>query len=236
MNAISAFPQSQLSKLLEARHHDPFEVLGRHKMGKDDVVCVFQPRAKKVTLEGGHAMQRYHETDLFLWRGDGKTLPWPYTITWVDDAGNSHQRIDPYCFGPQISDVDMHLFAEGTHLHAYRFLGANPKTVDGVDGVVFATWAPNAQRVSVVGEFNDWDGRCHPMRVRGDSGIWELFLPGVGEGVHYKLEIRDQHGHLHLKADPYGRAFELRPDTASRITADSRYRRSEEHTSELQSH
>ncbi|HHH48610.1 MAG TPA: 1,4-alpha-glucan branching protein GlgB [Gammaproteobacteria bacterium] len=223
MSAISAFPESQIQRILEARHHDPFEILGRHKMGKDDVVCVFQPRAREVKLAGKYVMRRYGDTDLFLWRGDGKGLPCPYTIHWVDDTGNRHQRIDPYCFAPQISDFDMHLFAEGTHLHAYRFLGANPRTVDGIDGVLFATWAPNAQRVSVVGDFNHWDGRCHPMRVRGGSGIWELFLPGVGEGAHYKLEIRDQHGHLHLKADPYGRAFELRPGTAGLITPDSDY-------------
>ncbi len=234
MSVISAFPQSQISKILEACHHDPFEVLGHHKKGKDDVFCVFQPRAKEVTLEGGHSMLRYRDTDLFLWRGlwselwrnknaKGDQLPKHYTISWIDDVGNSHQHIDPYSFGPQLSDFDMHLFAEGTHLHAYRFLGANPKTVDGIDGVLFATWAPSAQRVSVVGEFNDWDGRCHSMRVRGSSGIWELFLPNISVGTHYKLEIRDQNGHLHLKADPYGRASELRPATASRITADSDY-------------
>ena len=223
MNLVPDPQTAQLQRILDATHHDPFETLGRHRDGDDEVVRVFLPRATEVSLEGEHVMQRHGDTDLFLWRGPRNTLPLHYTLVWHDEAGQRHQSHDPYCFLPQIGDFDMHLFAEGTHLHAYRFLGARQHTVDGIDGVLFATWAPNAQRVSVVGDFNHWDGRCHPMRVRGGSGIWELFLPGIDSGAHYKFEIRDHHSHLHLKSDPYGRAFEKRPGTASLVEKGSHY-------------
>ncbi len=223
MRLSDFFSPSQIEMLLEARHHDPFEVLGRHKKGKKEIVCVFQPDAREVRLEGKHPMQRHAKSDLFFWVGAADTLPAHYRVHWVDTHGQEHQHLDPYTFGPQVGDLDLHLFAEGTHLHAYRFLGANPHRADGIDGVLFAVWAPNAQRVSVVGDFNQWDGRRHPMRVRSGSGVWELFLPELPYGAHYKFEIRDQQGHLHLKADPYGRHFELRPDTAGLVTPESRY-------------
>ena len=220
---LSEFSPSQITMILEARHHDPFEILGRHVKGKQEIVCVFQPEASEVRLEGRHSMQRYLDSGLFFWQGPADTLPTHYHIDSVDDRGKVHRDLDPYTFGPQLGDFDLHLFAEGTHLHAYRFLGANPHRADGIDGVLFAVWAPNAQRVSVVGDFNQWDGRRHPMRVRGGSGVWELFLPELPLGTHYKFEIRDQQGHLHLKADPYGHSFELRPGTAGLVIDESRY-------------
>jgi 1,4-alpha-glucan branching enzyme len=215
--------EASLKRIIEASHHNPFEVLGRHTYGDEDVVRVFLPQAQEVRLEGKHIMQRYEDTGIFIWRGDKDCLPQCYRMEWKDDAGNIQHTIDPYCFPPQISDFDMHLFGEGKHWHAYRFLGAHVTTINGVEGIHFATWAPNAERISVVGNFNAWDGRSHPMGSRGGSGIWELFIPQLKEGELYKFELRDKHGHIHLKADPYGQSFELRPGTASQITADSQY-------------
>src|SRR5690606_23828574 len=124
---------------------------------------------------------------------------------------------------PRISGFDLHLFGEGTHRQAWRFLGAHVAECDGIRGTHFAVWAPNAERVSVVGDFNAWDGRRHPMRSRGSSGVWELFVPGVGAGALYKFEILTRAGHLLLKADPYGRAFERRPATAACVTEPSAF-------------
>jgi 1,4-alpha-glucan branching enzyme len=222
--APDAEQKTQFQRILEARHHDPFETLGRHLAGdEEEIVRVFLPHAQEVMLDGRHAMQRFKSTDLFLWRGPRGLLPQPYDVSWLDAHGQHHRRVDPYCLAPQLSDFDLHLFGEGKHWHAYAFLGAHRLRVEGVDGVLFATWAPNAERVSVVGDFNGWDGRCNPMRVRGGSGVWELFIPGVTTDAFYKFEIRTRSGHLRLKADPYGRAFEMRPGTASRIMEKSDY-------------
>jgi 1,4-alpha-glucan branching enzyme len=222
---LSTDAAANLDKIQQARHHDPFTVLGRHASAGSDheIVRVFLPHADHVQLEGKHDMQRLEGSDLFQWQGPRGTLPHPYRLSWRDDTGHAHDTFDPYCFAPQIGDLDLHLFAEGKHEQLYRVLGAHCRTVDGVTGVLFATWAPNAQRISIVGDFNRWDGRCHPLRSRGGSGVWELFIPGLGEGDYYKLEIRDEHGQLHLKADPYGRRFELRPGTAAIIEADNHY-------------
>ncbi|MBU0500127.1 MAG: 1,4-alpha-glucan branching protein GlgB [Gammaproteobacteria bacterium] len=204
-----------MEKFLDFRHHDPFAVLGRHIEGKDAVVRTFIPCCQALTLvENGEAMTRKEGTDLFEWRGPAAGLPKRYRLRWTDDQGHAHEQYDTYCFPPQLGDLDMHLFAEGRHLHAYRFLGAHEHQADGVDGVLFAVWAPNAERVSVIGDFNRWDGRTHCMRVRGDSGIWELFIPGLGAGVLYKFEIRTKEGFLRVKADPYANAFQMRPETA----------------------
>ncbi|NOR41560.1 MAG: 1,4-alpha-glucan branching protein GlgB, partial [Gammaproteobacteria bacterium] len=135
-----------------------------------------------------------------------------------------HVSYDPYCFPPQLSDYDLHLFAEGKHWHIYRILGAHKELYDGVNGARFAVWAPSAERVSVVGDFNDWDGRCHPMHVHGGSGVWEIFIPGLGIGQTYKYEIRTRHhGDIILKSDPYGQHFELRPANAPLVPANQAY-------------
>ncbi|EDN71925.1 1,4-alpha-glucan branching enzyme [Beggiatoa sp. SS] len=117
-----------------------------------------------------------------------------------------------HALGPQVSDFDMHLFSEGKHWHAYRFLGSHVHEVNGVGGVLFALWAPNAERGRVVGDFNSWDGRAHLMRNHGSNGIWELFIPDIGPGSLYKYEIRnEQSGDIFYKSDPYGQQFEVRP-------------------------
>jgi 1,4-alpha-glucan branching enzyme len=213
-----------LRAILEARHHDPFAFLGRHDTQAGIVVRVYLPQAETVRLaDGGPDLKRVDGTDLFVWEGNGTKVPERYALEWEDRAGHSHRHYDPYCFPPQSQDFDLHLFGEGRHWHAYRFLGAHPRCVEGVDGVQFAVWAPNATSASVVGDFNTWDGRVHPMRSRGGSGVWELFIPGLQTGALYKLELRDHAGLVHVKIDPYANAFQLRPDTAGLICAESDY-------------
>jgi len=142
----------------------------------------------------------------------------PTTLHCVDHGGHAFEVIDPYSFAAQLGELDLYLFGEGRHWHAYRMLGAHPHEADGVSGVLFGVWAPNAERVSVVGDFNQWDGRRHMMRGRGDSGIWELFIPGLVAGDLYKFEIRNRDsGNILVKTDPYGSWFEHRPGTAARV-------------------
>ncbi|WP_455222424.1 1,4-alpha-glucan branching protein GlgB [Kaarinaea lacus] len=213
-----------LQKIIEARHHDPFSILGKHNVAGTDIVHAFIPRAREVYLPAINAtMQRIPHTDLFEWRGEAGQLQSPYQIRWIDEAGHELLAYDPYSFLPQLPDFDLHLFSEGKHWHAYRMLGAHTHTIDGVDGILFATWAPNAERVSVIGNFNYWDGRCHPMRCRGGTGVWELFIPGLTPGELYKFEIRGRGGRILQKTDPYGQSFEKRPKTASIVTGDTPY-------------
>jgi 1,4-alpha-glucan branching enzyme len=216
---------AELQRICDARHHDPFAVLGRHGTGGSSVVRAYLPHAASASIaEGGLPLTRLPGTDLFEWRGDGSALPAHYSLIWQDENRREHIARDPYTFLPQLGDLDLHLFAEGRHRHAYRFLGAREHEVDGVAGVLFAVWAPNAERVSVVGDFNRWDGRSHQMRVRGGSGIWELFVPDLEAGLIYKYEVRNRDsGELLLKADPYGQRFELRPRTAAIVPARDAY-------------
>jgi 1,4-alpha-glucan branching enzyme len=209
-----------LSRIAAARHHDPFAVLGSHT----GVIRLYLPQTRSVQLsDSGIPFERVGESDFFEWRGDVSTMTRPVAITRVDQNGISHQEYDPYSFPPLLSDFDIHLFNSGRHWHLYRILGAHPCCVEGVNGVRFATWAPNAERVSVIGNFNQWDGRRHPMRSLGSSGVWELFIPGIGDGELYKLEIRNrQSGAVFQKFDPYGQRFEMRPNTAA-ITYQSHY-------------
>lgn len=222
---------NDLLRIITASHHDPFEVLGRHPINSESatetnsLVRTYLPGARNAALlidNQAVTMHRVEGTDFFEWCGDSKGVKTPYQIRWTDRHNIEHTDYDPYCFAPQLGELDMHLFAEGQHWNIYQILGAHIRVVEGVEGVFFATWAPNAERISIVGDFNDWDGRRHPMRVRGGSGLWELFIPGVKPGTIYKFEIRNRDsGSVFLKADPYGQAFELRPKTGSIVTADS---------------
>ncbi|KAA1189158.1 1,4-alpha-glucan branching protein GlgB [Pseudohalioglobus sediminis] len=212
-------------RLLAGHHHDPFDVLGCHRRGRTWHIKALLPGAAAVEVVTGDArlpMERTPETDLFSISIDCKAEP-AYRLRCHGGDGNWREFEDPYRFGTLIGDLDLHLFAEGRHQHLYRILGAHCCRHEGVTGVRFATWAPNATRVSVVGDFNGWHGLAHPMRVRGGSGVWELFIPGLAAGSNYKFEVRDQQGALHLKADPYGNAFELRPATASVVQAPSEF-------------
>ncbi len=213
-----------LVRIIEARHHDPFEVLGRHVEDSQALVRVFLPQAEKVRVEDcGLDLERIPYTDFFEGKAPTDQVPEQYHLVWTDAAGQEHQMQDPYSYPSLLGDLDLHLFGEGRHWHAYRLLGAHPVNIEGTPGVRFAVWAPAAVRVSVVGEFNDWDGRTHPMRSRGGTGVWELFIPGLAAGALYKFEIRTQQGHVLAKADPYAFLFQVRPDTACVITEESDY-------------
>jgi len=211
--------QEALSRLQAGTHHDPFQFLGCHPIAKGWEVRVWLPSAETATLEQKYPLQRYPNSDLFTVRlsaAQKKVLAQHYQVQWQEKDGSEHQVVSPYSFMPQLGELDLHLCAEGRHWHIYQFLGANPKIVDGVAGVLFAVWAPSANRVSVVGDFNGWHGLRHPMRVRGDSGIWELFIPGLMAGDIYKFEIRNaQTSGVFIKTDPYAKAMELRPLTGS---------------------
>lgn len=216
---------SSITRILEARHHDPFAVLGKHVVAGEAIVRAFIPHAAEVTIaDGDLRTTRIPDTDLFEWRGPAHAVPDHYRLIWRDRDHREHIAHDPYTYPSQVSDVDLYLFAEGKHRQAYSFLGAREHEVAGVAGILFCVWAPNAERVSVVGDFNRWDGRCHPMRVCGGSGVWELFIPDLRPGMLYKFEIRNRHsGRVFTKADPYARQFELRPRTASVVVGAQRY-------------
>ena len=213
-------PVAQLRHLVDGRLCDPFVLLGRHA----ESLRVYCPGAQRAWLSDAPdtPLRRVPGCDIF--EVDARRLPVSphYTVCWLDSDGKTRQAIDPYTFEPQLSRFDLHLFGEGRHWHPQNFLGAHPRRVDDIDGVLFALWAPNAQGVSVVGDWNDWDGRWHPMRRHDGTGVWELFIPGVTPAALYKFELRTPHGLL-LKADPYARTSELRPGTASRVTANSTY-------------
>jgi 1,4-alpha-glucan branching enzyme len=220
MRELLASLERDFERLRDARHHDPHSILGRHEHAGRDLVIVYLPGAAQVRINRAHEATRHRGGDFFVWQGAPGSIPPRYTISWQDGAGGVYEVHDPYAFPPLIDEGDLRAFSAGVHRRAHRFLGAHLRTVDGISGVQFAVWAPNAERVSVVGPFNLWDGRRHPLRSRGASGVWELFVPGLDAGTLYKFEIRNRdNGTLHLKTDPYGRQFELRPATAG-IVAD----------------
>ena len=160
-------------RIIEARHHDPFEVLGRHSEGERTIVRAFLPKAKEVRIaETGIELERVPNTDLFVSETETTEVAERYQLDWTDAQGQVHRHFDPYCFPPQIGDLDLHLFGEGKHWHAHRLLGAREHHVDGVAGVLFSVWAPHAERVSVVGDFNDWDTAATPMKRNHSGGDW----------------------------------------------------------------
>jgi 1,4-alpha-glucan branching enzyme len=215
-----------VQRLLAGRLHEPRRVLGPHGLDAERlVVRVLLPSARRVQLvDPAVELARVTGTALFAAVVAKADLATPYRIRWEDHAGTWHETFDPYCFPVHIDAADLARFGSGQHVHAHRFLGAHALTVEGIPGVRFAVWAPNAERVSVVGTFNHWDGRYHPMSVRGNSGIWELFLPELVPGELYKYEIftRDTQ-ELRLKTDPFGAAFEHRPATAAVVTGPSTF-------------
>src|SRR5215207_5645158 len=216
----------EIERLLQGRLHDPRRVLGLHARGTEEVVRVLRPDASRIRLVAPAVeLARVPGTALFEWTGPRGSITAPYRLRWESSDGRWHEGYDPYSFQPEIDGDDLARFGGGAHIHAHRFLGAHVRTSAGVRGVRFAVWAPNAERVSVVGTFNHWDGRYHPMTVHGSSGVWELFVPELPGGELYKYEIyvRDSR-ELSLKTDPYGAAFEMRPATASVTTAPSTFR------------
>jgi 1,4-alpha-glucan branching enzyme len=202
--------------VIEGRHSDPFRYLGPHVENGSSVVRVFLPDAEGVAVidEQGHEsdLQRIHDAGLFEGRLRNGSQHYRLRARY---GGRQVEIEDPYRFPPILSDLDLYLLGEGTHMHPYDKLGAHPMVLDGVEGVGFAVFAPSAKRVSVVGDFNLWDGRRHAMRVRG-NGFWEIFVPEAKTGAKYKYEIIGPDGHLlPLKSDPLAFADELRPQTAS---------------------
>jgi len=211
---------------------DAFAVLGRHGVTIDGrpavIVRTMQPAASSVdlvTADRATPMARVRSGGLFEARVplEGRSAgDFAYRLR-VHEGLATREIEDPYQYGQLLSDFDLHLFGEGTHYRAYEKLGSHVETIAGVTGVRFAVWAPNAQRVSVIGDFNQWDGRVHPMRRLVPSGVWELFVPGAPVGARYKFEVRTPAGYLLEKADPYAPAFEVPPSTASVICESSRY-------------
>jgi 1,4-alpha-glucan branching enzyme len=210
---------TDLDRLVRHEHADPHALLGAHAHSGGVVVRALRPAAAAITARpaGGApvALERVHPGGVFEGVIEGAELPLRYELE-VDygDAGTFTIH-DPYAFLPTLGELDMHLAAEGRHEELYAKLGAHMREIDGVSGTAFAVWAPSARAVSVVGDFNSWDGRLHAMRTLGSTGIWELFLPEVAEGQNYKYEILTQDGELRLKADPYAFATEVPPKTAS---------------------
>jgi 1,4-alpha-glucan branching enzyme len=199
--------------------HNPHGFLGAHPAKGGVVVRAFKPAAKRVTVQP-HGVE-LHETDDGVWEGvvEGADLPLSYELEVAYPDGQTFTLHDPYAFLPTVGELDLHLAGQGRHEQLYERLGAHPREVDGVVGTSFAVWAPAARAVSVVGDFNSWDGRLHPMRSLGSSGIWELFVPGVDAGTRYKYELRTQDGSLRLKADPVAFAAEKPPNNASIVWA-----------------
>jgi 1,4-alpha-glucan branching enzyme len=212
--------KAHMSKIMQARHKDPFEFLGpRSEKNGKVTIRAYLPEAEDAWVIYGQSalhMNRVKEGDFFeasfSREEDGKPLL--YQIKVKERSGNMRRTYDPYCFPPVLSDYDLHLIGEGTHYNNYEKFGAHIRKVRGVNGVHFALWAPNAEGVSIVGDFNNWDGRRHPMRLLGESGVWELFIPGIGEGDIYKYEVKTEK-YAFIKSDPYAFYSELRPQTAS---------------------
>ncbi|MGD1805073.1 1,4-alpha-glucan branching enzyme [Dapis sp. BLCC M126] len=212
----------QVNQIVWNHHHDPFEVLGAHQIEQDGkamtVIRAYQPNAEAVSVispidRKEYPMQSVHNPHFFECVIDTTELA-NYQLKIKE---GEHERVvyDSYAFrSPKLTDFDLQLFGEGNHHRIYEKLGAHITEVNGVKGVYFAVWAPNARNVSILGDFNHWDGRKHQMR-KGHTGVWELFIPDIGPGEHYKYEVKNWEGHIYEKSDPYGYQQEVRPKTAS---------------------
>ena len=213
---------ADMDALIRAEHHDPFSMLGPRDDGVGgQFIRAYLPDALSVSVlsrEGEQELGTLEMSEVpgFFAGHFPRAQPYLLKINW---AGGEQITEDPYSFGPLLGEMDLYLFAEGNHRDLSSCLGAQVKNVDGIDGVRFSVWAPNARRVSVVGGFNNWDGRRHPMRLRHPTGVWEIFIPRLKPGEAYKYEILGAHGILPLKADPMALATQLPPDTASVVAA-----------------
>ncbi|MEB2287109.1 MAG: 1,4-alpha-glucan branching protein GlgB [Anaerolineae bacterium] len=219
-----------IRNLLSGDHGDPFALLGPHPAGEGEIaVRAFLPAAAALTLvderDGARLpMTHLDEGGFFAVTLEAAWPPPPYHFVAQANDGREEMLHDPYRFGPLLTDYDRYLLSEGRHFTSYERLGAHLREVDGVRGVHFAVWAPNAYRVSVIGDFNGWDARVHPMRLHPDAGIWELFIPGLDEWTAYKYDLRTRTGGYQTqKTDPYGFAQEMRPRTASLVVDLDRY-------------
>lgn len=215
--------KEDIKLVVDGLHGDPFSVLGMHVVGEGDEkgleVRAFLPEAAEAWVidertQKAYAMEKVHKKGFYSAYIPGETFS--YRIGMETSEGDISEIVDPYSFGQVLTDYDLHLIGEGSHYKKYEKLGAHVIELGGVKGVHFAVWAPNAKSASVIGDFNAWDNRHHPMRLLVGSGIWEIFIPGLGEGELYKFDIKSRyHNYRAVKADPYGFYFEMRPKSAS---------------------
>ncbi|WP_147107079.1 1,4-alpha-glucan branching protein GlgB [Tateyamaria sp. syn59] len=215
--------QGDVDALLEARHDRPFDVLGVHKTGRAAWCVALVPDAAEVVAVVGRKSIPLDRVEGPLFAGQVPNSKFAHSLKARFSDGAEWSFYDPYRFGPVLTDVDQYLIGEGSHRQLWQALGAHVTELDGVAGTHFAVWAPNAVRVSVVGDFNVWDGRRHPMRRMGETGVWEIFLPSLGEGDLYKYEIAPRDGAPFLKADPVGFGAQHPPETSSVVRDISGY-------------
>ena len=221
--------QNDLRSLVEVTSPSPHSLLGLHPLadGGGVVARALVPGASKVEFAPVHEkalpvikLKRVPKTDIFEGTSKAINRVFAYDLVITDSAGAERRTRDAYSFLPTLGEGDLYLFGKGDERRIYDKLGSHLRVIDGVPGASFAVWAPTAQRVSVVGDFNQWDGRVHAMRCLGSSGVWEIFIPGVGPGAHYKFEVRDAQGKLGLRTDPYGQFFETPPKNAAIVWED----------------
>ena len=227
-SSLQTIDSGAVDAIVGAYHGDPFAVLGMHTAGEQLVVRVFRPDARAVTVRNEESGALFpalniHPDGFFEAVIEGVSERFLYVLDFTGHDGHRWTEYDPYSFAVLLGPLDLHLFAEGQHWQLYEKFGAHLQNVGGVDGTSFHVWAPNAQRVSVVGDFNAWDGRRHVMRKLLGCGVWEIFLPGVGEGAHYKFEIKASHGGLLLKSDPFAFFSQYGTSTASMVFNLHRY-------------
>jgi len=224
---MSLLNKATLNALAGGRYGNPFSLYGLHREGGQRIVRTIQPQAESVDLllDGGTKpvpMQRVHPDGIFEVEMPPRKRIYRFRVT---DANGAHWEVeDAYRFPSLLGDLDLYLMGQGSHRDIFRKLGAHPSSSLGVKGTFFAIWAPNASRVSVIGEFNHWDGRCHVMRLHPGNGLWEIFIPGIGHGEYYKFELLDKQGELlPFKSDPVGQFHEAPPGNAS-IVYQSQYK------------
>ena len=191
--------ETEIDQIVHGDHSDPFHILGAHAVQIPTAglaIRAFFPEALQAWVipagqpDSPMPMERVRPEGFFILFLEGQAPPYDYRYRVLDHHDQTFEFIDPYTFPPVLSDFDLHLMGEGNHYKKYEKLGAHLRVLEKVSGVQFAVWAPNARRVSVIGDFNRWDGRRHPMRVRGSTGIWELFIPGLGR--RHALQVRSQ--------------------------------------------
>ena len=226
-NDFTSMTSEDMRAIWDFNTKDPFSILGLHPLNTDrglkTVIRTYQPQASFIRGESCDGefefdFMKLGNTGFFEAILDKEYEPFFYNLIIKQDDGNEYTLTDPYAFLPVLSDFDRHLISSGTHYELYRKLGANLVEHQGFKGVHFAVWAPNARAVSVVGSFNSWDGRRNQMRMLGSTGIWEIFIPNIGEGELYRFEIHGADGNLHVKVDPLAKLSEVRPATASITT------------------